>query len=123
MGVFDFRKKSNVDFIKKGRPVKSIIRQNIINILFVIREAYGYEIYKIYRILFPSATMRAIYYNLDKGIELEEFSVSKSESISGNYSWGKVVERTYYRLGKNASPDADEKLIKKINDVIKRIKL
>ena len=38
----------------RGRPVKSAIRQNIIEILNFIKRGYGYEIYKIY-VLGPNA--------------------------------------------------------------------
>ena len=51
---------------KKGRPVESAIRQRIIEILYFLKEGYGYDIYKIYRDIFPHVTMRSIYYHLNK---------------------------------------------------------
>ena len=46
--------------MKKGRPVRSEIRQNIVEILHFIKKAYGYEIYKIYVAIFPKVTLRSI---------------------------------------------------------------
>ena len=51
----------------KGRPVKSEIRQNIVEILYFMKQGYGYEIYKAYVKIFPKVTMRSIYYHLKKG--------------------------------------------------------
>ena|SRR3989338_2433193 len=88
----------------KGRPVKSEIRQNMIEILFYMKEGYGYEIYKAYVAIFPKVTMRSIYYHLKKGLVLNEFRVSKVEKEKGDYSWGGEAEKTYYSLGSNAKP-------------------
>lgn len=89
---------------KRGRPVASNIRQNIVEILYVMGEGYGYDIYKAYSVLFPKATMRSVYYNLKKGIALEEFKISQVKVEKGDYSWGKTVEKIYYALGPNAKP-------------------
>jgi len=88
----------------KGRPTRSEIRQNIIEILFFMKEGYGYEIYKNYIAIFPKVTMRSIYYHLKKGIALNEFKVSKIEKEKGDYSWGGEAEKIYYSLGNNAKP-------------------
>src|SRR3989338_5998874 len=88
----------------RGRKPKSGIRQNIVEILSFMKTGYGYEIYKIYRELFPKATMRSIYYNLRKGKELGEFEIKKIGKEKGSYSWGEFAEKTYYSLGKNAKP-------------------
>ena len=93
----------------KGRPVKSEIRENMIEILFYIKEGYGYEIYKAYVAIFPKVTMRSIYYHLKKGLSLKEFKVSKVEKEKGDYSWGPEAEKTYYSLGENAKPVGNEK--------------
>ena len=37
----------------RGRPVKSQIRQNIIEILFYLKQGYGYNIAKVYNDIFP----------------------------------------------------------------------
>ncbi|MFH0868162.1 MAG: hypothetical protein V1831_02530 [Candidatus Woesearchaeota archaeon] len=93
----------------KGRPVKSEIRQNIIEILFFMKQGYGYEIYKSYIVIFPKVTMRSIYYHLKKGVDLNEFKVSKIEKEKGDYSWGGEAEKIYYSLGEAAKPSGNEK--------------
>ena len=82
----------------------SIIRQNIVEILYFLGKGYGYDIYKIYCELFPKVTLRSIYYHLRKGVSLEEFKIEKIVVEHGNYSWGNEVEKIYYSLGKNAQP-------------------
>ena len=94
----------------RGRPIKSEIRQNIIEILHFLGEGHGYQIYKIYRAIFPKVTMRSIYYHLKKGLETNEFKVAKIEKESGDYSWGPEAEKTYYSLGKAAKPKIDVKV-------------
>ena len=94
----------------KGRPVKSEIRQNIIEILFFMKQGYGYEIYKIYITIFPKVTMRSIYYHLKKGVSLNEFKVSKIEKEKGDYSWGPEAEKIYYGLEENAKPTGNDKV-------------
>ena len=94
----------------RGSPAKSEIRQNIIEILFFIKRGYGYYIYKIYREVFASVTMRSIYYHLKKGLQLEEFKVDKIEKVKGDYSWGPEAEKIYYALGPNAKPAGNEKV-------------
>lgn len=92
----------------KGRPVLSTIRQNIIEILYFMKEGYGYDIYKAYIKIFPKVTMRSIYYNLKKGMSLGEFKVSQIKVEKGDFSWGAQVEKKYYSLGKNAKPSGNE---------------
>lgn len=88
----------------RGRPVKSIIRQNVVEILYFLKKGYGYGIYKAYREIFPVVTMRSIYYHLNKGVETEEFKVAEVKKEQGNYSWGSTVTKTYYSLGPEAKP-------------------
>ena len=94
----------------KGRPVKSEIRQNIVEILYFMKQGYGYEIYKVYVAIFPKVTMRSIYYHLRKGVDLNEFKISKIEKEKGDYSWGPEAEKIYYSLGDNAKPLVNEKV-------------
>ena len=70
--------------MKRGRPIKSQIRQNIIEILYFLKEGYAYQVYKIYRDVFPKVTMRSIYYHLNKGKSLGEFEISKVEKEKGD---------------------------------------
>ncbi|MEM2131286.1 MAG: hypothetical protein QXM96_02470 [Candidatus Woesearchaeota archaeon] len=94
----------------KGRPIFSQIRQNIIEILFYIEKGYGYDLYKIYCEIFPKVTQRVIYYHLKKGTEIGEIEIEKIEKEQGNYSWGNIAEKVYYKLGKNAKISNNEKV-------------
>ncbi len=90
--------------MKPGRPVGSKVRQNMIDILFFAKKAYGYEIHQIYVDLFPKVTQRLIYYHLSKGLETNELIIHSVTKEKGNYSWGESVEKTYYSLGSKAVP-------------------
>ena len=96
--------------MSRGRPSKSEIRQNIVDIVYFLKKGYGYDIYKIYRAIFPSITMRSVYYHLKQGTKLEEFKVEKIEKEQGNYSWGSEAEKIYYSLGKNANARINERI-------------
>ena len=86
----------------RGRPVKSQIRQNIIEILFYLKQGYGYNIAKVYEEIFPSVHMRSIYYHLRKGVTTGEIIVHEIKEEKGEFSWGQKVEKTYYAIGKEA---------------------
>lgn len=102
----------------KGRPIKSQIRQNIVEILHYFGQGYGYQLAKMYNEVFPHATQRSIYYNLRKGLLTKEIEVHKIEEEKGEFSWGTVVEKKYYMLGKNAEPKG-EKRVKEYLDSLK----
>jgi hypothetical protein len=89
---------------KRGRPVKSVIRQNIVEILYFLGQGYAYEIYKIYSQIFPEVCMRSIYYHLKKGLATQEFIVKDIKKEKGEYSWGPEAEKIYYALGPSAGP-------------------
>jgi hypothetical protein len=95
---------------KRGRPIGSSIRQNLVEILFFRKKAYGYELYKDYCALFPEVTLRVIYYHLKKGVVLREFSLEEVRMEKGNYSWGGEAETKYYKLGANANPKLDKRV-------------
>ena len=101
---------------KRGRPYNSEIRRNIIEILFYLREGYGYEISKLYNKIFPKVTMRSIYYHLRKGITLKEIKMKEVKLEKGNYSWGSTVEKIYYSLGENAHPEGKEEVKKTVEE-------
>lgn len=94
----------------RGRPVFSQVRQNIVEILYFMKQGYGYEIYKAYLEIYPKVTLRLLYYHLKKGLQLNEFKVKQVKSEKGDYSWGPAAEKIYYSLGDNAAPKADEKV-------------
>ena len=92
----------------RGRPVKSNIRQNIVEVLFYLTRTHGYDICKTYLQIFPKVTIRAIYYNLNKGIQTGEFIIDEVVKEMGDYSWGTHARKTYYRLGPNAKVFGDK---------------
>jgi len=94
----------------KGRPPNSQIRQNMIEILYHLKSAYGYQISKEYHKIFGSATRRVIYYHLKKGLSLEEFEIDRIEQEKGEFSWGNMAEKIYYKLGKRAEPRGNKKV-------------
>ena len=102
--------KTNYNFMKRGRPVGSIVRQTIVNILFQLRKAHGYHIYKVYKELDSKISIRLVYYHLKKGVETEEFKLSKITKEEGDYSWGSQAEKHYYELGLNATVRNDTKI-------------
>lgn len=93
--------------MQRGRPVKSDIRQNIIEILAAVGKAYGYQIHKWYNQIFTPCTRENIYYNLKKGVALEELKIEEIKQEKGEYSWGTIVEKKYYATGPKAQPKGD----------------
>lgn len=102
----------------RGRPVRSEIRQNIIELLNVTGPQYGYQIHKFYNELFPVCTRENIYYNLRKGVAIGEFVLSEIKQEKGAFSWGTIVEKKYYKLGPNASPKGSPR----VNDFFASLK-
>jgi hypothetical protein len=92
--------------MKRGRPLKSEIRQNIVEILYFLGEGYAYQICKMYSELFSTVSTRSIYYHLRKGTLTQEFIVKAIKKEKGEYSWGAEAEKIYYALGPAASPKA-----------------
>jgi hypothetical protein len=95
---------------KPGRPYGSVVRQNIVEILFFYEQLHGYEIYKIYSALFPKITLRLVYYHLKKGVLLGELKVAKIDRKQGKYSWGGTSENIIYSLDKDARPLGEERV-------------
>ncbi|MGV8171189.1 MAG: hypothetical protein ACP5OA_00675 [Candidatus Woesearchaeota archaeon] len=89
---------------KQGRPIGSKVRQNIVEILYFYKQLHGYDMYKIYKELYPPVTMRLIYYHLKKGLDTGEFKVQRVDRKAGKYSWGGISENIIYVLGQSANP-------------------
>jgi len=103
--------------MERGRPVGSEIRQRLVNILAVVKKAYGYQLHKLYTSIFGDTTRENVYYHLRKGVSLGEFKQTEVIQEHGAYSWGTTVEKKYYELGSNAHPVEDARIkehIKKI---------
>ena len=90
--------------MKRGRKPESVIRQNIVEIIYFLKMAHGYGIYKVYRAVFPRVALRSIYYHLKKGAELGELRISSIKKVAGEFSWGGEAEKVYYEIGPNAKP-------------------
>ena len=102
----------------KGRPVRSEIRQNILEMLYYLGKGYGYQIAKIYNEIFPEVTQRSIYYHLRKGVLTKEIELHKIEEEEGNFSWGSIVEKKYYSLGDKAEVKGNPR----IKDYLKKFR-
>ena len=102
----------------RGRPIGSNIRRNITEILFFMGKGYGYDIYKIYMGIYPKVTMRSIYYHLRKGVDIGVFEIERIEKEKGDYSWGEMAEKIYYKLSETANPVGDKR-VKKYIDTLK----
>jgi len=98
------------NMMKRGRPTKSIIRQNVVEILQILGKGYGYEIAKVYNKIFPQVTQRSIYYHLRKGTKTNEIEVHTIKQEQGEFSWGPNVEKTYYKLGSLAQPKGNQRV-------------
>lgn len=90
--------------MRKGRPIGSEIRDNVVDIMFHMGKAYGYEIYQVYKNVFKPVTLRVIYYHLAQAVKLGLMKVEKVQVEEGDYSWGTTVEKKYYILTNQAKP-------------------
>ena len=100
---------------KLGRRPNSEIRNNIVELLFFMKESYGYNIYKKYvKIFGPNVSIRSIYYHLTKGVELGIFQIRDIQQARGEYSWGDNVQRVIFSLGKEAKPRGARDIYEKI---------
>lgn len=96
---------------KRGRPLQSPIRQNMVDLLAILGSAYAYDLYKSYVKVFSKASMRSIYYHLKKGVGCGEFLVKDVAHEKGDYSWGNEAVKIYYMLGPQAKPRPNNRII------------
>jgi hypothetical protein len=89
--------------LMRGRPVKSKIRDNMVEIIGFLGSGYGYQISKMYNQIFVQVTQRSIYYHLRKGVSTGEIEVNRIVEDSGDFSWGQKVEKIFYSLGPKAN--------------------
>ena len=104
--------------MKRGRPVGSVIRARLVDILYILGKAHGYELYKYYKEIHPPITLRVVYYHLRKGSALGEFHLETIEEEKGEYSWGASAQKITYTLGPNAKPALDTS----VKEQIERLK-
>ena len=94
----------------RGKKPGSAVRQRMVDILACLGNASGYDMYKVYRELFPKCTLRLMYYHMKKGVILGEFAVDKIQKVEGKYSWGPIAEKKLYKLGPKAHPNPEKRI-------------
>jgi len=95
---------------KRGRMVGSVIRDNVIEILYVLGKSHAYDVYKHYKKIYGPVSIRSIYYNLTKGKELGVFEIKEIQKVEGNFSWGPSAQRIIFALTPKAQPKGDPKV-------------
>jgi hypothetical protein len=100
---------------KLGRKPKSEIRDELIELLYFMREAYGYQLYKKYcKVYEKKVSMRSIYYHLNKGVELGVFNLKEIREVKGEFSWGTGVKQVIFQLGEAANPQGNKEIHEKL---------
>jgi len=101
----------------RGRPVKSVIRDRMQQIVDVLGAVYGYEVYKIYTAVFEPVDVRSMYYHFKKGVELSEFKQVGAKQETGPFTWGRESTHIYYTIGNGASHKGNKELKEKIKEL------
>jgi len=101
----------------RGRPVKSVIRERMQQIVDSLGSAYGYEIYKVYKQVFEPVDVRSMYYHLKKGVALGEFKQVGAKQEAGPFTWGRESTHIYYVLGDAASHKGNTELKNKVKEL------
>ncbi len=91
-------------FQMRGRPRRSVIRQNMVDMLAQLGSAHGYALWREYCKQYPKVSQRSIYYHLQRGLETGEFRIASVKEEEGDYTWGASAKRTYFALGVRAEP-------------------
>ncbi|MCX6775017.1 MAG: hypothetical protein NTY99_02920 [DPANN group archaeon] len=95
---------------KRGRAVGSVIRDNLVELLFHLKQAHAYALYQKYKKAYGPVNIRSVYYNLTKGKELGVFEIKQIQKVEGDFSWGTSAERILYGLTDKAKPKGDMKI-------------
>ena len=59
-----------------GRPARSIVRERLAEMLFIVGKITAYDAHKHYIQIFSGATQRNVYYQLRRGVDLGEFKIA-----------------------------------------------
>jgi hypothetical protein len=103
---------------KLGRKPKSQIRDEIVDLLYFLKEAYGYDLYKKYcKVYDKKVSMRSIYYHLNKGVELGIFNLKEIRDVKGDFSWGSGAKQIIFQLGTSAQPKGGKEIFDKLNQI------
>jgi hypothetical protein len=90
----------------------------MVELLFALKEAYGYQLYEHYIRVFPKVTRRLIYYHLAKGVESGEIEPLETRKEEGDYTWGSMAEKIYYKVGSKARPRGDLRVERYVEEMI-----
>jgi len=93
----------------RGRPSRSIVRDRLVEMIFVVGKLTAYEAHKHYIRLFGKASQRNIYYQLEKGEVIDIFSKQVVDE-EGTYTWGTTAQKVYYSLTKDAKPQINKEV-------------
>jgi len=106
----------------QGRPPGTIRRDIIHKILSVIKSSYSYEIWRIIQIAYEEITLtcRDVYYNVDKGIELDLWT-SKHIPVKNENSWEGVTTRKVITIQKECAVEESERQM--ISDISRLVRL
>lgn len=101
----------------RGRPSKSIVRDRLAEMLFIVGKLTAYDAHKHYVKIFATTSRRNVYYQLEKG---ESQGLFSKEIINekGLFSWGDTSRKVYYSL-KSTDGIQINKLIKNYFDEVK----
>jgi hypothetical protein len=103
---------------KLGRKPKSQIRDEMVELLYFLKEAYGYDLYKKYcKVYDKKVSMRSIYYHLNKGVELGIFNLKEIRDVKGDFSWGSGAKQVIFQLGINATPKINKTVEAKVREL------
>jgi hypothetical protein len=103
---------------KLGRKPKSQIRDEIVELLYFLKEAYGYSLYKKYcKVYEKKVSMRSIYYHLNKGVELGIFNLKEIRDVKGDFSWGSGAKQIIFQLGESAQPKGEKDVFNKLSQI------
>ncbi len=91
-------------------PKKSIVRQRLAEILFVAGSLTAYQAHKHYLQLFGPVSQRNVYYQLERGEAVEQFSKEVVEE-EGDFSWGSVSRKVYYSLRSKEGVQLDKRVV------------
>ena len=87
-----------------GRPPRSIVRERLAEMLFIVGKLTAYDAHKHYVQLFSPATQRNVYYQLRRGVDIGIFKIADVVEEPGEYSWGPTTRKVYFELSKTATP-------------------
>ncbi len=93
-----------------GRPARSIVRDRLVEMLYISGRLTAYDAHKHYVKLFGEATQRNIYYQLRRGVDMGLFTVADVVEETGDYSWGSTTRKVYFELAAGASPQLNTKV-------------